>query len=1056
MSGRIPDNRAKRTPSLPHNSSRSSSLPFLEREDSEIELLIPDRGIGRKISKVNSVILAESGQKVYRSNSFFNNEFESFNDDSFHESEYLDSMVSLPLLLLPRQPRDFVYRFRRMTAKMAKFAKTEMFKSVCKCSLAYLIASMGVYWSPFSNILGNTDSKHVVATTSVYFHPARTKGSMHQLVVFVLISLTFSFAVSLMCRSISTLFFTNGQGNVSYAIDLVVSSIGLGFIAFMKQKVGKETFNTACSLASISLVTCIVKEGALNSDVIPLGRLLSTARVELVGAAISVAICYLVWPKSAVILLRASLNDSFNIMSSLISVTTHRFLLGEKISPKDAEIFSLLRKKAAELKKYLDEAEFELKLVGREAEFNTYREIVDATVSLIEHSQALKSSCEMQWLLLNENDRGANRENSSDRDAHGHEETESVKSLSSYNSDAIRLSQSMENLGAVFPQTTGFQKTDMDYNAIYPTQLFDLFAYYLSPLIKSFVFTVKEVLGAVPFEKKFLEDENQSFFVKSSNYQISLQKAIHLFEDKQVKSFDKLYSQDIFKPNNFMFKTDQEEVTACCGNFSSLLALYGKTLIHFLQLTEQFEVVSKASPRTWSWMRWWSKAPETRGQGRLDATFLEALRELKSQLKPIRSNVINEATSLLPTKESLTNYRQRIWQSLSFFRRTDIQFGIRVGLGAFCISIFAFLDKTEVIFVNWRLEWALAVYCIMMSKSVGGTTMTVKWRFIGTFLGAFLAFLSWAVFDGNGIGLAITGYLLSIPCFYIVLYWKRNNAYGRFILLTYNLTALYSYSMVNRDSEDGNEGGDLPVVGEIAFHRFVAVSIGILWALIVASFFIPNSARARLKSGLTVLWLRLGVIWNSNPMHYTKNGNEVRLVGLKDYRGARDLLVECQTLLKQAPVEFRLKGPFPKDSYEKLLASTSEILDAYLNLQLMIEVDNRMVPTEEYVFEYISNEREELEHRIFLIFYMVASALALGFPLPSKPASTEHAKDRMLLKLSEIRSKPTDQFLLNNEDYVLLYSYILVTTTISNELDAMLNVIKELLGDISEEIFLLV
>lgn len=1056
MSARIPDKPVPGKPSQSHESSRSPSLAILERDDSEIEFITGGRGFNRKMNKVNSVILAESGQKVYRSNSFFNTEFESFNDESFHESEYLDSMVSLPLLLQPRQPSSIVHRLKRKASKWMKFTRTEMFQSVFKCSLAYLIASLGVYWTPFNLLLGKTDSKHVAATTAVYFHPARTKGSMHQLCFFVLISLSFSFAVSLGCRSISTFFFTNGQGNVSFSIDLAVSSIGLGFIAFMKQKVGKDTFNTACSLASISLVTCIVKEGALNSDVIPMVRLLSTARVVLVGAAISVAICYLVWPKSAVTLLRSSLNDSFNIMSSLISVTTHRFLHGDKINPKDAEIFSLLRKKALELRKYLEEAKFELKLLGREAEYNTYCEIVEATVSLIEHSQALKASCEMQWLLLNENEHGASGEHSGGQGTSAHNEMESVRSLSSYNSDTIRLSQSVENLGAVFPQSTSFQKSDMDYNAIYPTQLFDLFVYYLSPLIKSFVFTVKEILGAVPFEKKFVEDTNQSFFVKSTNYQISLQKAIQLFEDKQVKSFDKLYSQDIFKPNNAMFKTDQEEVTACCGNFSSLLALYGKELIHFLQLTEHFEVVSKTSPRTWSWIWWWKKEPKERRKSRLDATFVEALRELKSQLKPIRSNVVTEATSLLPTRQTLDKYRQKLWQSLSFFRRTDIQFGIRVGIGAACISVFAFLDRTKAFFVNWRLEWALAIYCIMMSKSVGGTTMTVKWRIVGTFLGAFLASIAWVLFDGNGVGLAIIGYLISIPCFYIIVYWKRFNAYGRFILLAYNLTALYSYSMVQNDSEDGNEGGDLPVVWEIAFHRFVSVSIGILWALTVATLFIPNSARARLKSGLTVLWLRMGVIWNSDPMDYTKYANDARLIGLKDYKGTRDLLLECQTLLKQAPVEFRLKGPFPKETYEKLLASTSEILDAFLNLQLMIEVDNQIVPKEEYVLEYIATEREELEHRIFLIFYMVASALALGFPLPSKPASTEHAKDRMLLKLSEIRSKPADQIQLNNEDYVLLYSYILVTTKISHELDTIILLIKDLLGDISEEIFLLV
>ena len=55
--------------------------------------------------------------------------------------------------------------------------------------------------------------------------------------------------------------------------------------------------------------------------------------------------------------------------------------------------------------------------------------------------------------------------------------------------------------------------------------------------------------------------------------------------------------------------------------------------------------------------------------------------------------------------------------------------------------------------------------------------------------------------------------------------------------------------MIQKDSEDDNEGGDNPIIGEIAFHRFIAVSIGIMWALTMATWFLPNSARVRLKMG---------------------------------------------------------------------------------------------------------------------------------------------------------------------------------------------------------------
>ncbi|KAF3992589.1 hypothetical protein FT663_02242 [Candidozyma haemuli var. vulneris] len=1006
--------------------------------------------------KSSSVILPESGQKVYRSNSFFNNEFESFNDDSFQDSEYSESMASG--VTGPRSTRRrWSYRIRRLRSRTIKLYRNEVFRNVLKCSIAYLVASMGVYWTRFDNFLGVTDSKHVVATTAVYFHPARTKGSMHQSIMFVLISLSFSFLVSLTCRATSTFFFNNGEDEISFGIDLIISSIGLAVIAFMKQKVNKQTFNTACSLASISLITCIVKEGALNSSVIPMRRLLSTSQVVFVGSCVSVASCYLLWPRSAVSQLRKSLNDNFNIMSSLVSITTHRFLSGEKLTQKDTEIFGLLSKKCSDLRGSLEEAGYELRFVGKEAEYASYTQIVDATISLSRHLQALRSSLEMQWQLLH----GSGRNSPKQAGAGGAQlDTVSSRSLDSYHTEDIRLSSSVENLSSLNASERADHPNDTDQSAMYSNQLFDLFVYYLAPSIKSFVFTVKEVLSAVPFEHKYVGDKEQDVFVKSSNYQNSLVKALELFQSKQTHSFGKLYSQEIFKPDNIMFKTDQEEVTACCGNFASLLALYGEELIRFLQLTEHFEVVAKAQPRSWSYLKFWKtrSIDKKAKQNNYETDFVEALREFKAQFSPLTLRQPTETTGLITRKEKVESFRRKLWESLYFFRRIDIQFGLRVGVGAFCISLFAFLPQTKEIFVTWRLEWTLVIYCIMMSKSLGGTTMTAKWRFVGTFLGAFIAWVVWESTGGNVYALATTGFLLSIPCFYIIIYWKKNNPFGRFILLTYNLTALYSYSMTQNDSEDGNEGGEEPIVGAIAYHRFVSVSIGILWALFVATCFLPNSARKRLKSGLTVLWLRMGVIWNSDPLEFKSIDDEPpRLVGLKDYKGTSTLFLECQTLLKQAPLELRLKGSLPKATYEELLKSTSNVLDAFQNIKLMVEVDPCLTPNEVYVLKYIENEREELEHRIFLIFYMIASALALGFPLPSKPASTEHARNRMLLKLSEVRSKSVSENLkLSNEDYVLLYSYLLVTSTITKELDRIIELIKQLLGGFSEEIFYLV
>ncbi|EGW34691.1 uncharacterized protein SPAPADRAFT_53121 [Spathaspora passalidarum NRRL Y-27907] len=961
---------------------------------------------------MNSVILASTGERVHRT-------------------------ITLSQSTLPREtdpllgeagPRN---RYQWVTEHMLKPIRNiyfdPIFRSVLKCCIAYFISSLGVYYTPFDDFLGTTDSKHVVATVVVYFHPTRSKGSMLQALTFVLLSVGFSFAVSLACRSVAAEIFQLGAEGFGTLLDLSVSSIALGIVAFMKHKVNKLTFNTACSLACISIIACIIKEGSMNSEMVPLNRIESIFRVVLSGCMISVACCYLIWPVSAINKLQSALNDSYNIFASVLSILGKRFVSGEQISAKDSEMIEKLKSNINSLLQNLEEAEYELRLLGREQEFRLFKEMVDSTISLARHLQALSAATKMQWNLL-------------------HEPVDAGTDIIS-NDDSLDPTDSVDLLDTVTPTPPDTSSNEIHTSA----QLFDLFVYYLSPSIKSLVFTIRGVLAEVPFEK--YNEEYPGQFAKTTTLQHSLESAIHLYEDKQNESLQRLYDQPIFKQNsNSVFIADQEEVAACCGNYSYLLSQFALQLLEFLKLSEKYED-AKASPREWPWLRWHGWEP----RGSATDELLDQGNSLHAALDDLRDEFgTNQYRD--PTRSSVANhdFGYKIWNSLKVFRRTDVQFGIRVGLGAAFLSLFAYLDATKDIFITWRGEWALTIYCIMMNKSVGGTAMTVKYRIIGTFVGCYTALAVWALTDANVYALALTGFLISIPSFYFILYWKVNGAFGRFLLLAYNLTALYSYSMLQKDSEDDREGGENPLIEEIAFHRFVAVSVGIVWAMTMATLFLPNSARARLKRGLTVLWLRLGVIWNSDPLEY--NPQTMKLVGFKAEEGTNSLLAECEVLLKQAPLEYRLKGSFPTSKYSRLIRDTSAILDAFQNLDLFIKVDPTLSENEKYVLKYIEFERNEVEHRIFLVFYMLASAMRLGFPVPGKPASIEHAKDRMLYKLNQIRNKSIldDDMNLKNTDFILLYSYILVASTIAQRLDSILIQIKELLGEIAEEKFVLV
>ncbi|CAN3375906.1 hypothetical protein DIURU_002754 [Diutina rugosa] len=949
-------------------------------------------------SRQASVILANTGERVRRDVTLSN----------------LSMSVHTPLLhseQLPPTPS--------LSARASYYYHHPVVRSVLKASIAYLIASLGVYYTPFNNMLGQTDSKHVVATVAVYFHPSRSIGSMHQTLGFAVVCILYSFSVSVLCRSLSSYVYGLGLDELASIIDLVVCSTALGVVAFFKQRVNKATFNTACSLSIISLVGCIIKEGATNAGEVPLDKIDASLRVICCGCVITVAVCYLVWPVRAVRSLRSSLNDSYNLMSACLSRAVSGFLTGERLTPKDLEVFKALKKNVSSLKNNLAESKYELRVVGREQEWRVLEELVAMTIELTNHISALKTSLDIQYRLLGS----------------PHSETTSIESLDSYTSDILRLSQSVENLTFIESGASSLADNEAENSR----QLFEMFCYYLSPSIKSFVFTVKGVLGQVPFEK-YREDQPRKF-ASTAHLQSALNDALDLFRLKQEESFEKLYAQDLFhQPADFIFKADQEEVAACCGNFVSMLSLYGEGLMKFIKLSETYEDC-RASSRRWPWLKFWSKPPSPILVRNQSQTLHAAITGFQNQIRYSR----RPRPPATPP-----SWRLWMWRRLRVLRRVDVQYGIRVGLGSFALGSFAFWKATRTWFLEWRIEWALTIYCIMMNKSLGGTTSTVKWRFIGTFLGSFIAYVVWDASDANVYALAIAGFLLAIPSFYIIMFWKQNNPFGRFILLTYNLTALYSYSMLQHDNEDGNEGGENPIIAAIAIHRFIAVSIGIVWAILMSVTFFPNSARSRLKTALVLLWLRMGIVWDSNPL----DSEHGRLIGLKGSQDIQSLVAECETLAKQAALEFRLKGRFPKVEYDTIILHSQKIVDAFENFNIMVKVDPRLNSSEAAVITSLAGERSELEHRIFLIFYTLASAVKLGFPLPSKPASPDHAKDRMLYQLSKIRGEPATP--LRNEDFILLYSYILVSTVIVDELDDIMAMVRRLLGDISEEIFELV
>ena len=387
-----------------------------------------------------------------------------------------------------------------------------------------------------------------------------------------------------------------------------------------------------------------------------------------------------------------------------------------------------------------------------------------------------------------------------------------------------------------------------------------------------------------------------------------------------------------------------------------------------------------------------------------------------------------------------TAYTYRLWKTLGFLRRDDVKFAIKVGVGAALFAAPSFIISTRAFYSHWRGEWGLLSYMLVCSMTIGASNTTGYARFLGTGIGAVCSIITWVVSQGNVFLLAFFGWIMSLFTSYLIVA-KGNGPLGRFIMLTYNLSALYAYSLSVRDDDnDDDEGGVNPIITTIALHRMVAVFSGCIWGLIVTRLVWPISARSKFKDGLSLLWLRMGLIWKRDPLSMLLEGESPNAyMNLREEFELQRFVSRLESLCTAATSEFQLRGPFPSIAYSRILKCTRRMLDAFHAMNVVIMKDLKASKGEAELLRYTVAEREQLCSRISHLFQgrltasykntsadlclVLASSLKLEFPLNDALPNTDHARDRLLAKIYTYRKDENVGKDTTDEDYALLYAY---------------------------------
>jgi hypothetical protein len=493
---------------------------------------------------------------------------------------------------------------------------------------------------------------------------------------------------------------------------------------------------------------------------------------------------------------------------------------------------------------------------------------------------------------------------------------------------------------------------------------------------KSLVFTLKGVLNELPFGPG---PEYEITFTE--NFHRNLELAKDLFISARREALEVLYTQRISaKTRPLDVDAAYEEVAASCGHFSACLEDFADDTIAYLDILQELKSTlhDPSRKRSWSWMRpgrsWtklWHRTPPVQSSDEEDLSFSPPS---EGDAQPSRVPSPGHFQNIREQKvvkyyHNTASLSYRTWKALGVLRREDVKYAIKVGLGAMVFASFAFIPSTRPWYYRWRGGWGLLSYMLVCSMTIGASNTTGFQRFIGSCIGAAFAIFGWILSDDKAVVLALFGWLVSIGCFYIILV-QGKGPMGRFILLTYNLSALYAYSLSVQDQEDDDdEGGISPEIWGIVLHRVVSVTAGCIWGIIVTRLIWPISARKKVKHGTALLWLRMGLIWKRDPLQMLIEGPmRSAYMDIRESIELQRFLSRLEALKTAASYEFDLRGPFPNELYDQILDATGRMLGAFHAMQAVISKDIQASRGQTELLHYTRLERMELSARISHLF----------------------------------------------------------------------------------------
>lgn len=955
-----------------------------------------------------------------------------------------------------------------------------LWKNILKCSVAYFLASLFTFHPYLSHFFddmtsygtgecGPSPSGHMIATIAVYYNPAKTIGGMIEADTFCFIGWLYS---AFVCLSGMSLFWwldvQPGWDGVADCIPILWVGLSMWGLSWMKVWMEKPTFNSACNMAATVLFIVIVKEGGLAT-------FMQVSSIVLVGTLISNLVCFSLWPQSATDNLQANMTKTLNSFSTLLEMITSMFLLEEPIhKPSHEKMQKVVESHQATftgLKKAFTEARSERFMILDDSKSTlskqAYEDAVDSLTRLAQHLNALRSGTRLQDDLTKAQSAGRLVLRRRHDEGSSLIEGRRASGLEGDDAEEALLQAAADMFGDL-----------MDH---------------IGPPLKELSSTC--ALCLVRLREAFVHSQStQGELMQPQDFHLiidGIDRALETFERTSDHALLQLYRDSNFAP--------QDDMTLANHDHQHLFVIYFFifTLQEFagelMCLTDAMRRIcavemNRLSQRGW-WRRYVINGPKSilsylqsfkqrstsekrsRAGLRRISSYFGAGYHPKVSFPKVQPHAPN--TVQTPGRSNLSRtgrILRSLWDLGDRLKDRNIKYAFKVGMSTAMLAAPAFFNATRPIFTEYRGEWALVSFFVVMSPTIGATNFLSLHRVLGTLIGAGAAAGIYCLFPEKPVVLSIFGFVFSIPCSYYIVAKPKYATSGRFVLLTYNLTCLYSYNLRRDDVS----------VFEIAHHRSAAVIVGVLWAVFVSRLWWPSEARRELSKGLGEFCLNMGWLYtrlvasNSgldvlndpvstdhvNDSHFShectpllsKSASAMLNNSIQEFM-AMELhlqikLIELQGLLAQTEHEPRLKGPFPVLLYRSVLTSLQTILDKLHGMRCVTTREEWFTDVRRDFILPVNRERREMAGNIILYFTVLASAFRLKAPLPPYLPPAEEARERLVNAIRQLDVVKNRDVKASKQ--LLFFAYALTMKGVTQELDHLGRTLRDAFGVIGQ------